>query len=704
MAHLAKLSSSRVNLQRVREEAFEALLGLVSVAGGKTALVVDADCGSSLTHVAGAQALKDHGVAELHRLGFSFPSHTVEAVVLLARPRLELCNAIAQLVRESPRHARIIAAFVPHRATSIERSLERKGALSSLELSDLALDLVPLEADVVSLESPRLFKEAHLDGDPGPLRSTARSLDRLQKLSGTVPLVRGKGQAARSVATMVTSLRKEREGPKRRRGAPAIDMILLLDRQIDLVTPMCTQLTYEGLVDEVLGITSGSVDVPEDDDDSDMHSTASSSESGSQLLPNQDASRKKHHRRAHLNSTDELFAHVRDLGFGKACELLRERSSELQASYRNVKSASVEEQDVSDLRAFVRSLKANVGAGVDLHATIAKHLLDKSRGRRFMRKLELERMCVECSNADEVCEAIEEMAGRQEPLPEVLRLLSLLSLTHGGIPRRHADTLRREVMLAYGCEHTLTLGHLDRLGILSRPSSGASSAALGTGASAGGASGMSTASASSSGNAAAATTGAAAAAAVVNPVHILSYGRSAFATFSRSLNLVMDEPSEDDPSYAYPHSGYSPLSIRLVERAIAPLHKHHEQHPQGEQQHQHQHHQSGAAGWADDAVRAVPGVQFGFTQAVDADGNPYEGAFNAGRLEKRPDGRKPLVLVSFIGGMTRAEISALRQLQQSGRAKCDFLSAPTGLIKGTTLLGQVLEDHSALSREEDERE
>ena len=35
--------------------------------------------------------------------------------------------------------------------------------------------------------------------------------------------------------------------------------MILLDREIDVVTPMCTQLTYEGLMDETLQIKNGSV-------------------------------------------------------------------------------------------------------------------------------------------------------------------------------------------------------------------------------------------------------------------------------------------------------------------------------------------------------------------------------------------------------------------------------------------------------------
>ena len=35
--------------------------------------------------------------------------------------------------------------------------------------------------------------------------------------------------------------------------------MILIDRAVDMITPLCTQLTYEGLVDEILGIKNGSV-------------------------------------------------------------------------------------------------------------------------------------------------------------------------------------------------------------------------------------------------------------------------------------------------------------------------------------------------------------------------------------------------------------------------------------------------------------
>ena len=56
------------------------------------------------------------------------------------------------------------------------------------------------------------------------------------------------------------------EEPEPRRagvgGDSLIDMIVLIDRDVDMVTPLCTQLTYEGLIDEILGIEKGAVAIP----------------------------------------------------------------------------------------------------------------------------------------------------------------------------------------------------------------------------------------------------------------------------------------------------------------------------------------------------------------------------------------------------------------------------------------------------------
>ena len=60
-------------------------------------------------------------------------------------------------------------------------------------------------------------------------------------------------------------IRKKREAAdSENQVSPQIDSLLLIDREVDLLTPLFTQLTYEGLVDELYGIQNSKSDYPQE--------------------------------------------------------------------------------------------------------------------------------------------------------------------------------------------------------------------------------------------------------------------------------------------------------------------------------------------------------------------------------------------------------------------------------------------------------
>lgn len=69
----------------------------------------------------------------------------------------------------------------------------------------------------------------------------------------------GKGPAAAAVKDIAIKLRKETPLPAAAAATCRIHRAIILDRDSDVVTPMVTQITFEGLIDEVTGIKHGSV-------------------------------------------------------------------------------------------------------------------------------------------------------------------------------------------------------------------------------------------------------------------------------------------------------------------------------------------------------------------------------------------------------------------------------------------------------------
>lgn len=57
----------------------------------------------------------------------------------------------------------------------------------------------------------------------------------------------------------------------------------------------------------------------------------------------------------------------------------------------------------------------------------------------------------------------------EEDLFVVLRLMCLLSLTQGGVPKKYYDALRKEVLHSYGHEYMLMLSKLQDAGAQHSP-------------------------------------------------------------------------------------------------------------------------------------------------------------------------------------------------------------------------------------------
>jgi len=109
------------------------------------------------------------------------------------------------------------------------------------------------------------IENVFLEEDKTSLYYVAQSIMRLQTIAGVIPNVKGKGANAKIVYEMMKRLRKEWMDTAYEEDLveenPQIETIILIDRDVDMLTPMCTQLTYEGLIDEMLGIRNSFVEI-----------------------------------------------------------------------------------------------------------------------------------------------------------------------------------------------------------------------------------------------------------------------------------------------------------------------------------------------------------------------------------------------------------------------------------------------------------
>lgn len=80
----------------------------------------------------------------------------------------------------------------------------------------------------------------------------------IQHKHGLFPRIIGKGDRARILADTLVRMRAEHDAaghsPFALAPSTVLGELIVIDRDVDLVTPLMTQLTYEGLIDETMGI------------------------------------------------------------------------------------------------------------------------------------------------------------------------------------------------------------------------------------------------------------------------------------------------------------------------------------------------------------------------------------------------------------------------------------------------------------------
>lgn len=437
-------SGSGVNLALLRDFVRRELLDIVAAAGRQSkALVIDESLIGTLGSIAEFSALKERGVDRMYPLPFPpgpLPGDCPSTVIFITRPDPKLMGYIAQEVKRQVDRSYYVH-FVPRKTIGCERALEREGVLGNiLSIGEFPLQMVPLDSDLLTMNVPSAFRDVALYGDQTPLHVAARALLQLQVIYGIIPRICGKGAAAKSVAEMAIRMMREQADPPL--VPPEIESVIIIDRSVDLATPLCTQLTYEGLVDEFFGIKNNWLELPE------------------KIAPPLPSGQPT---KVELNSGDQLYTEVRDLSWTKVGPYLAKKTRSLSSEYDEKKDLKT----VSQIKQFTSKLQRlkDEKYSLQLHTDIATEIKAMTDDA-FVRNWEAEQAFLTGTDSDKTAEYIEDLISAKQPIVRVLRLLCLQCVLGNGLKPKVFEHFCREILQTYGFEHMLTLENLQKAGLL----------------------------------------------------------------------------------------------------------------------------------------------------------------------------------------------------------------------------------------------
>ncbi|XP_075362635.1 uncharacterized protein LOC142411888 isoform X1 [Mycteria americana] len=428
--------------------ARDQLIYLLEQLPGKKDMFIEADLMSPLDRIANVSILKQHEVDKLYKVESRPALSASDQFCFLVRPRIKTMRYIADIVnadKMSGRSRKYKIIFSPQKFYACEMVLEEEGVLGDVTCDEWSFYLLPLDEDIISMELPEFFRDYFLEGDHRWINSVARALQLLNSLYGPFGKAYGIGRCAKMSYELWRDLEEESEGDGQGR-KPEIGNVFLMDRDTDYVTALCSQVVYEGLVDDTFRIKCGSVDFGPD---------VTSSDKSIKVL---------------LNAQDKVFSQIRNEHFSSVFGFLSQKSRNLQAQYDRRRGMDIKQmknfvsQELKGLKQEHRLLSLHIGA--------CESIMKKKTKQDFQEMIKAEHSLLEGFDIRESTSFIEEHIDRQVSPIESLRLMCLLSITESGLIPKDYRSLKTQYLQSYGPEHLLTFHNLKRIGLLTEQSAG----------------------------------------------------------------------------------------------------------------------------------------------------------------------------------------------------------------------------------------
>ncbi|XP_074643726.1 vacuolar protein sorting-associated protein 33A-like [Tubulanus polymorphus] len=594
------LAGGKINLFVLREAYRRELLDCLDRCIGTKALVWDSVLTGPFGLVAEYPLLQEHEVEKMFLLNNGrLPQSNVQNIVFIVRPKLELMDTIAENILKEEGNTGFNSSsrkeyhilFVPRRSLICEKKLKDLNVYSYLNIKeDFCLDLIPFDYDLLSMENETSFRECYLYKDYTSLFHMAKSIMTIQALYGVIPNIYGKGDCAKHVCDMILRMRREMAGNEMQI-TPQIDNLVLLDRMVDPLTPLLSQLTYEGLIDEIFGI----------------HNTTAKFPPEKFTKAIEDGAKKEEFKKIILNSGEELYAEIRDKNFNAVGPALSKKAKLISALADERHSAKT----VGELRDFVTKLPHMTAAKQSLgtHTSIAELIKEVTDSDQFLDCLRTQQEFINGVEADKVNPYVEDCIARKEPIFKVLRLICIQCACNTGLKQKVLEHYKREILQTYGFKHVITLQNLEKAGLL----------------------------------------------------HVQS--KPIFPAVRKTLKLLVEEVQEQNPNdISYVYSGYAPVSVRLIQYLARP-------------------------GWRSitELLNLLPGPRFEEVQQIPVGLRKRKSSISS----THSNTEQKTTLVVFLGGITYAELAALRFLAQSDDSPTDYIIATTKLINGDSWLSSM---------------
>ncbi len=284
------LLKSKINFDIFQNEAEEKFKKIMEKAGGlgikNKSIIFSPLLTASINLMFPLNKFRIWGAVNFEELQENNIMPIMPHMIYIINPEIKYCKIIASHIIENNRNKKILKyhiVFLPRKNIQCERIFEMEGLWSHVNILELPINLIPIDYDLFSMEQENTFIDSTLKKSNSPLLNVVDSLIDFQNKFGIIPLIQGIGEQSQFIVQEILNYQNNKQQVEENmiqnqiedvrliieernilKTVPSqIGRMIIIDRSCDFISPMLTPNTYSGLIDEIFGIKDGMINIPE---------------------------------------------------------------------------------------------------------------------------------------------------------------------------------------------------------------------------------------------------------------------------------------------------------------------------------------------------------------------------------------------------------------------------------------------------------
>ena len=330
--------------------------------------------------------------------------------------------------------------FIPKITIECSNFIETSKNKSFYHIHNLNIDMYALDYDIISLEDNFSFKNIYCNNNYECLSFLKRVIYKLESAFGKIKHRYSKGPLAQKLHKILSEEKSTFDNNKENE----ILSCFIFDRSVDMVTPFCTNYIYEALLDDYFGINFNSIKVSPKILEKDM---------------------KQEFVKIDLSRKDKFYTTIKDFHFSKIVKYLPEK---LRARTEFLKEGKTRTNDAKKLYEDLVNAKRVQEEDEPLKNNI--NLADYiSKNKQIPIKtlyMNFESNLLLGIFPDRLHDFIDDELSKKSDKYNILRILCLESIIHGGIRYKFYEQFEKDFLNTYGYKNIFLWKNLEKIGVL----------------------------------------------------------------------------------------------------------------------------------------------------------------------------------------------------------------------------------------------